>query len=63
VWPAFVFEYLSASGIRELERQYADFKGTRRLPRVSRFSAEDFATVFVDRVLAEERTELLKRAA
>ena len=62
-WPAFVFETLSAAGISELEREYADFKLSRRRPRVSRISAEDFATIFVDRVLAQGSSNFLKRAA
>ena len=63
VWPRFVFERLNQAGIALLEREYEDFKTARRFPRTTRISAEDFATIFVDRLIANGRTELLRRAA
>lgn len=63
VWPSFVFERLTQAGIAQLERDYYDFKNSNRLPRVTRISAEDYATVFVDRVVAGGRGEFLKLVA
>lgn len=63
VWPGFVFEYLSQAGFEQLKREFDEFKDAKRFPRVTRISAEDFATIFVNRVIAEGRTVFLKRAA
>lgn len=63
VWPGFVSDLLNEAGVAQLKREYDDFKDANRLPRVRRISAEDFATIFVNRMIAEGRVDLLRRAA
>ncbi len=59
VWPDFV-DRMSQADFAQMKREFDEFKNAKQFPRVTRISAEDFATIFVSRLIAEGWGEFLK---